>query len=82
MLGIEMVSTRYRVLASTLIGLSHPVGEIIFGFVAMYVHDFRIFIRIFYIPGLLLFVYFWLIPESVRWYVFVNVNENKETNDN
>lgn len=33
----------------------------------MYVHDFRDLIRISYAPGLLLFAYFWLVPESVRW---------------
>lgn len=37
------------------------------GLVAMYVHDFRILMRIFYIPGLLVFTYFWLVPESTRW---------------
>lgn len=67
MLGIEMVSSRYRVIAITLIGLSHPIGEIIFGFLASYYHDFRLLLRIFYIPGLFLFIYFWLIPESIRW---------------
>lgn len=67
MLAIEMVSSRHRVLASTIISLSHPVGEIIFGFVVMYIHDFRLFIRLFYTPGVFLFVYYWILPESVRW---------------
>lgn len=66
-LGIELVSSRYRDLSSTLISLSHPIGEIIFGFIAMYIHDFRILLRISYIPGLFLLVYFFLVPESVRW---------------
>lgn len=50
-----------------MIGLAHPVGEIIFGFLASYCHDFRLLLRIFYTPGLFLFVYFWLVPESIRW---------------
>lgn len=54
-------------MAITLIGLAHPVGEIIFGFLASYCHDFRLLLRIFYTPGLFLFVYFWLVPESIRW---------------
>lgn len=37
------------------------------GVAAMYVHDFRILMRIFYIPGLFVFAYFWLVPESTRW---------------
>lgn len=66
-LGLEMVSSHYRVIAITLIGLSHPIGEIIFGALASYCHDFRMLLRIFYLPGLILFIYFWIIPESIRW---------------
>lgn len=66
-LALELVSSRYRVMAITLIGLAHPVGEIIFGFLASYCHDFRLLLRIFYTPGLFLFIYFWLVPESIRW---------------
>lgn len=66
-LGIELVSSRYRVLSSTLISLSHPIGEIIFGIIAMFIHDFRTLLRISYTPGLFLLVYFFLVPESVRW---------------
>lgn len=37
------------------------------GVVAFYVHDFRYLIRILYTPGLFLMVYFFIVPESVRW---------------
>lgn len=66
-LGIEWVNSRYRVLGSTIISVSYPIGEMLLGIIAMYVHDFRYVIRILYAPGLLVFVYFWLVPESVRW---------------
>lgn len=66
-LALELVSSRHRVIAITLIGLAHPVGEILFGFLASYCHDFRFLLRIFYTPGLFLFIYFWLVPESIRW---------------
>lgn len=66
-LALELVSSRYRVIAVTLIGLAHPIGEIFFGFLASYCHDFRMLLRIFYAPGLFLFIYFWLVPESIRW---------------
>lgn len=33
----------------------------------MYVPDFRIIIRLCYIPGLFVFIYYWLVPESIRW---------------
>lgn len=39
----------------------------ILGVVAMYEREYRDLIRIFCIPGLLIFLYFWIVPESVRW---------------
>lgn len=66
-LAIEWVNSRKRVLGSVITSVSFPLGEMLFGLVAMYVHDFRYVIRILYTPGLLLVLYFWLIPESVRW---------------
>lgn len=50
-----------------IVSIAFPMGEILLGTVAMYVHDFRYVIRILYAPGLLLVIYFWIIPESIRW---------------
>lgn len=47
--------------------LAFAMGEICLGIVAMWVHDFRSVIRIFSVPGLLIFSYFWILPESFRW---------------
>lgn len=33
----------------------------------MYIHNFRHLLRVLYTPGLFVFLYFWLVPESVRW---------------
>lgn len=66
-LGIEWVSSRYRVWGGTIIGISFPVGEILLGFAAMYIHNYRYLLRTLYIPGMLIIVYYWLVPESVRW---------------
>lgn len=66
-LGLEWVSTRYRVLGSSFLSVSFPIGEIILGIMAMYVRDFRYLLRILYTPGLFMVAYFWLVPESVRW---------------
>ncbi|XP_055299839.1 organic cation transporter protein-like [Sitodiplosis mosellana] len=66
-LALEWVNSRKRVLGSVIVAISFPVGEILLGLVAMYVHDFRTVIRILYTPGLFLVVYFYIVPESVRW---------------
>lgn len=66
-LGIELLTTRYRVLGSTIISLSHPIGEVIFGLIAMHIHDFKHLLRITYIPGLFVFINLLLVPESIRW---------------
>lgn len=66
-LAVEWASEKYRVLGTTMITLSFPVGEMVLGIVAMYVHDFRTLIQVLYTPGLAVILYFWLVPESIRW---------------
>lgn len=66
-LGIEWVSSKYRVLGSTIMAISFPVGEVLLGFAAMYIHNYRYLLRTLYIPGIFIVFYYWLLPESVRW---------------
>lgn len=66
-LGIEWVSSKYRVVGSTFVSLAFPIGEMLIGFAAIYINDYRILLRTMYFPGLLIVFYFWLVPESVRW---------------
>lgn len=66
-IALEWASTKYRVLGSALISLTFSIGEVLLGVTAMYVHNFRYILRILYTPGLLVILYFWIIPESVRW---------------
>lgn len=66
-LGVEWVSTKNRVVGTTIVTLSYPIGEVFLGIAAMYIHDFRDLLRVLYIPGLLIISYFWLVPESIRW---------------
>lgn len=66
-LAVEWMSSKYRVLGNNTLSIAYPLGPIILTLVAMFVHDFRWVIRIFAIPELIAFVFFWLIPESYRW---------------
>lgn len=61
------MNAKHHVLISTMSNVFGSFGGIVLGCVGYYVHDMRILMRIFYIPGLFLFVYFWLMPESIRW---------------
>ncbi|XP_022167888.1 solute carrier family 22 member 21-like isoform X1 [Myzus persicae] len=66
-LGLELVSPKARVTVSTLMGCFYPMGAVIMGFVAYMVLDWRIMLRIVYLPGLLILGYAWYVPESMRW---------------
>lgn len=68
-LCIEWVSSRNRILASAIIAVIYPFGEILLGVTAIMFEHYRIFLLAIYIPGLLIVPYFWLVPESVRWLV-------------
>lgn len=66
-LGVEWVSSKYRVLSCTVISLFYPIGEIVLGLLAMYIPAMRTLLLAVYIPGLCVSTYYWLVPESVRW---------------
>lgn len=65
-LAIEWASSKYRVTGSSIQAIAYALGEMLLGLVAFYVHDFRFLARILYVPGLFIFVYFYMVPESVR----------------
>lgn len=66
-LGVEWVSSKYRVLSCTVISLFYPVGEIVLGLLAMFIPHMRTLLISVYVPGLIVISYYWLMPESVRW---------------
>lgn len=66
-MGVELVGPKRRVLTGTLISSCYAVGEIIAAGSAWIFKDWRVVIYILYGPPMLLFFYFWVVPESVRW---------------
>lgn len=66
-LGIEWVHTDYRVLGSMIVALGFPIGEILLGLFAWFIHDFRYLLRALYAPGIFFIIYLWIVPESVQW---------------
>uniref|UniRef100_A0A2S2PLV9 Solute carrier family 22 member 21 n=1 Tax=Schizaphis graminum TaxID=13262 RepID=A0A2S2PLV9_SCHGA len=66
-LAIEFVSPKSRVIVSTVVGCFYPMGAVIMGFTAYMIQDWRLILRILYLPGLLVIGAAWYVPESLRW---------------
>ncbi|KAH8270396.1 hypothetical protein KR018_009667 [Drosophila ironensis] len=66
-IGIELVGPRRRVLACSVITVFYAVGEVALAMFAKAFPDWRVLLRITYMPSLILLAYFWILPESVRW---------------
>ncbi|XP_065213734.1 organic cation transporter protein-like isoform X2 [Planococcus citri] len=66
-LGIELVNPSMRPIAATIIGTFYPIGAVIMGLLAWYLQNWRQLLIACYSPALLFVLYYWLIPESVRW---------------
>lgn len=79
-LGAEWVSSKYRVLTSIIIAGTVPFGEILLALCAMYFPNFRSLLLVIFTPGLLMFVYYWLLPESTRWLYVTGRYEQAEKN--
>lgn len=65
--ALEIVSPSKRVLASTLVFMGYPLGEILLGFVQLATLEWRTTLRILYVPFFLTISYYWIVPESARW---------------
>lgn len=74
-LGVELVGAK-RVLGGTIIAQIFAVGQVILGFVAMHITNYRHLLRVIYFPTLVVLSYVWCIPESVRW--LISKGENKK----
>lgn len=68
-LCVEWVSSKYRILSSTIIAIIYPLGEILLGVSAILFKHYRTFLLAIYSPALVTILYFWLVPESVRWLI-------------
>ncbi|XP_025421175.1 solute carrier family 22 member 21-like isoform X2 [Sipha flava] len=66
-LGLELVSPKSRVTVSTLMGCFYPMGAVFMGLAAYMILDWRIILRVLYLPGTLILGYIWYVPESMRW---------------
>lgn len=57
--GMEIVSSKQRVSTNVILNLFYPAGDVLLGVIAMYVNDWRWFLRLLYGPGVIFFFYYW-----------------------
>lgn len=65
-LGMELVGPRARVIGGAIISCFYSAGMVLLSLVALWSKNWRT-LQAIYAPGLLCFVYYWILPESVRW---------------
>lgn len=66
---MEVVGPKYRVAAGATMNTFFSIGQITMGLIAWGVPNWRLFTLALYIPQLLTIGVFWIMTESVRWYM-------------
>ncbi|KAM8711158.1 hypothetical protein ACLKA7_000313 [Drosophila subpalustris] len=74
-IGVEMVGPRKREMTSIVLNYFYAVGEALVGLAAWLLTNWKHLQYALSIPPLFFVVYFWLVPESVRWLLARNEHE-------
>ncbi|KNC32287.1 Organic cation transporter protein [Lucilia cuprina] len=74
-IGVEMVGPKKREMSSIVLNYFYAVGEALVGLTAWLLHDWQLLQYALSIPPLFFIVYYWLVPESVRWLIARNRKE-------
>lgn len=74
-LGVEMVGRRKREMSSIILNYFYAVGEALVGLIAWLLHDWQLLQYALSVPPIFLIVYYWFVPESVRWLIARNERE-------
>lgn len=66
---MELVGPGYRVAAGATINTSYSVGQVLMALIAWAVPNWRTLTLALYVPQFITVIYFWIVSESVRWYL-------------
>lgn len=66
---MELVGPKYRVSAGATVNTFFSVGQVILGLIAWAIPYWKNLILAIYIPQIIFISYFWIMSESVRWYM-------------
>ncbi|XP_044739765.1 organic cation transporter protein-like [Chrysoperla carnea] len=63
---VEITGTSYKLFSIAVCCIAYAIGEIVVGITAWYFTTWQLFLRVLYMPGLVMIFYWWLIPESIE----------------
>lgn len=75
---LELVGPKYRVIAGATLSSFFAVGQVFLGLIAWAIPEWKPLTLALYVPQLITICYFWLLPESVRWYMSKGRYEESE----
>lgn len=75
---MELVGPKYRTAAGATLNTFFAVGQVILGLISWGVQTWREITLTLYIPQLLTISYFWIMSESIRWYMSKGRYEDSE----
>ncbi|KAH0820178.1 hypothetical protein GEV33_002614 [Tenebrio molitor] len=70
--ALELVDSKRRNMGNSIICFAFTIGHILLGAAAWVSPSWQFMLQIMYVPGLLVTVLLWFIPESVRWLISKN----------
>ncbi|GFY77470.1 organic cation transporter protein [Trichonephila inaurata madagascariensis] len=68
-LAVEYIGTSKRLICANIMQIVFAIGELILSLVAFFVRKWRVLELAISIPSAVLLIYYWLLPESVRWLI-------------
>lgn len=77
-IGVEMVGPKRREMSSIVLNYFYAVGEALVGVAAWLLHDWQLLQYALSAPPLLFIIYYWMVPESVRWLIARDEHERAE----
>lgn len=68
-IGVEMVGPKRREMSSIVLNYFYAVGEAVVGLAAWLIPNWQLLQIVLSAPPLICIVYYWMVPESVRWLI-------------
>lgn len=74
-MGLEMVGKKKRGVAGTVCNYFYSIGVSLLGVAAWLFNNYVVLQLLISIPPMIMFIYYWIVPESVRWLLAKNKNK-------